>query len=93
VFGEKPIKHRFYRLIAEDMHMPKLKNRPPKYCKSGNYAVVYHQEKPVYLGKYGTPESKTAYARFLAERDNPVPTAPNRFRGGRTGTTDNSITV
>jgi integrase len=45
------------------------------------------------LGKYGSPESKTAYARFLAEKDNPIPPAPNRFRDSRTGWTDNSITV
>ena len=47
--------------------MPKLNNRPPKYSKMGNYAVVYYGGKPHYLGRYGSPESKVAYARILAE--------------------------
>ena len=47
--------------------MPKLKNRPPKYAKLKQYAVVYFQGKIHYLGLYGSPESKTAYARFVAE--------------------------
>jgi integrase len=47
--------------------MPKLQNRPPKYCKVNNYAVVYHNGKPHYLGLYGTPESRVAYSRFIAE--------------------------
>ena len=46
--------------------MPKL-NRPPKYCKLNNYAVVYFNGKPRYLGQYGSPESKVAYSRFVAE--------------------------
>ena len=46
--------------------MPKL-NRPPKYCKLNGQAVVYYQRKTHYLGRHGSPESKTAYARFLAE--------------------------
>ena len=52
------------------MHMPKLNNRLPKYCrqsKSSKYAVVYYRGKPHYLGVYGSPESKIAYHRFLAE--------------------------
>jgi len=48
--------------------MPKLLSRPPKYSKLKNYAVVYHQGKIHYLGIYGSPESHTAYARFVAER-------------------------
>ena len=53
--------------------MPKLKNRPPKYSKQKQYAVVYCQGKTHYLGLYGSPESKTAYARFVAEsRIDPV---------------------
>jgi len=57
--------------------MPKLKNRPPKYSKLKQYAVVYHLGKTHYLGLYGSPESKTAYARFVAEsRDNPAPYMP-----------------
>ena len=47
--------------------MPKLNNRPPKYCKMNGQAVVYYHGKPHYLGRHGTPESKTAYARFIAE--------------------------
>ena len=48
--------------------MPKLTNRPPKYSKFKNYAVTFHNGKRIYLGTYGSPESHTAYARFLAER-------------------------
>ena len=47
--------------------MPKLKNKPPKYSKLKQYAVVYFQGKIHYLGSYGSPESKAAYARFVAE--------------------------
>ena len=55
--------------------MPKLNNRPPKYCKMNGQAVVYHRGRPHYLGRHGSPESKTAYARFLAElQSNPNPT-------------------
>ena len=53
--------------------MPKLKNRPPKYQKSGKYAVVYYHGKRIYLGLYGSPESHVAYSRFIAEsRVNPT---------------------
>jgi hypothetical protein len=31
------------------------------------YAVVYYHGKPHYLGLYGSPESRVAYARFVAE--------------------------
>ena len=51
--------------------MPKLKHQPPKYCKvkigKKKYAAVYHQGKTIYLGAYGSPESKVAYTRFVAE--------------------------
>ena len=47
--------------------MPKLRNRPPKYSRMGKYAVVYFNGKPNYLGLYGSPESKVAYARIVAE--------------------------
>ena len=51
----------------------RTKNKPPKYTKVGKYAVVYHNRKPVYLGLYGSEESHTAYARFVAEsRANPT---------------------
>ena len=47
--------------------MPKLNKRPPKYCKLNQYAVVYQNGKPIYLGLHGSPESKVAYSRFIAE--------------------------
>ena len=48
--------------------MPKLKNRPPtKYSRMNEQAVVYYHGKPHYLGRYGSPESKIAYSRFVAE--------------------------
>ena len=51
--------------------MPKLKHQPPKYCKvkigKKKYAAVYHHGKTIYLGAYGSPESKVAYTRFVAE--------------------------
>ena len=53
--------------------MPKLNNRPPKYCKLNQYAVLYYQGKIHYLGRYGSPESKIAYSRLVAEiQANPV---------------------
>ena len=53
--------------------MPKLNNRPPKYCKLNKYAVVYRHGKPHYLGLYGSQESKIAYSRYVAEiQANPV---------------------
>jgi hypothetical protein len=33
----------------------------------GKYAVVYHNSRPIYLGFHGSPESKVAYARVVAE--------------------------
>ena len=48
--------------------MPKLNNRPAKYCQLNGQAVVYRNGKPVYLGRYGSPESKDAYARIIAEK-------------------------
>ena len=47
--------------------MPILKNRPPKYQRSGKYAVVYQHGKRIYLGDYGSQESQVAYSRFVAE--------------------------
>jgi len=53
--------------------MPKLNNRPPKFCRLKQYAVVYYHGKIHYLGYYGTPEALTAYNRFCAEiQNNPV---------------------
>ena len=43
------------------------KSKPPKYSKLRQYAVIYLHGKAHYLGQYGSPESKAAYARFEAE--------------------------
>ena len=57
--------------------MPKLKNCPPKFCQLKQYAVVYHNRKIHYLGRYGTPEALTAYNRFCAEiQNNSLPNVP-----------------
>jgi len=56
--------------------MPKLTNKPPKYSKLKNYAVVYLNGKIHYLGLYGSPESKTAYARLVAESRSDVARLP-----------------
>ena len=57
--------------------MPKLKNRPPKYSKLKNFAVVYYLGKTHYLGQCGSQESKVAYARFIVEiQENPVLSLP-----------------
>ena len=47
--------------------MPKLTNRPLKYCKFKKYAVIYYRGKTIYLGEYGSKESKATYARLIAE--------------------------
>jgi integrase len=58
--------------------MPKLSNRPPKYSKLKQYAVVYLNGKIHYLGTYGSEESRVAYARFIAERRvNPMLVPPD----------------
>ncbi|MDR0327004.1 MAG: hypothetical protein LBI05_01770 [Planctomycetaceae bacterium] len=57
--------------------MPKS-NRPPKYGKLNNYAVVYVNGKPRYLGIHGSEESKIAYARIIAElQSSPVLSPPS----------------
>jgi len=62
--------------------MPKLSNRLPKYCKLKEYAVVYLHGKIHYLGDYGSPESKTAYARLVAENGaNPACYLPKAEEG------------
>ena len=62
--------------------MPKLKNKPPKYAKLKNYAVVYYHGKIHYLGLYGSDESRVAYARFVAEsRVNPTFFLPKPSEG------------
>jgi len=46
--------------------MPKTK--PPKLCKSGNQAFVLVDRKKHYLpGRWGSPETEAAYARFQLE--------------------------
>jgi len=47
--------------------MPKLKNRPPKLCKNGDYTFIRYQGKKISLGRWGSDESKQAYARFITE--------------------------
>jgi integrase len=51
--------------------MPKNTYKPPKYCKlkvgKSQYAVVYQHGKTIYLGAYGSPESKAAYSKFIAK--------------------------
>ena len=42
-------------------------NNPPKYCKNGKYAIVYVNGKKIYLGLFGSPESRQEYARVVAE--------------------------
>ena len=56
--------------------MPKLTIRPPQYKQCGKYAVVYVDGKRIFLGLYGSQESKVAYARHLAERASPEFTPP-----------------
>ena len=53
--------------------MPKLINRPPKYSlhKPSGQAKVRHNGRTVYLGKFGSPESKDAYAKFIANLPRP----------------------
>jgi integrase len=48
--------------------MPKLIHRVPKYAlhKATGQAVVKHKRKLTYLGRFGSPESKQAYTRFIA---------------------------
>ena len=62
--------------------MPKLPNRPPKYSKSGKYAVVYLHGKRIYLGDYGSPESHAVYSRVVAESQvNPIFYIPKKKQG------------
>jgi len=48
--------------------MPKLIHALPKYSlhRPSGQAKVRHNGRTIYLGKFGTPESKAAYARFIA---------------------------
>jgi integrase len=47
--------------------MPRLVNNLPKYSlhKASGHAKVKHLGKVTYLGKFGTPESRAAYAKFV----------------------------
>lgn len=68
--------------------MPRLKNKLPSYClhKASGQAVVWFDGREHYLGKYGSPESHSAYRRLTAEwaaTNGPVPTpqaAPEEIR-------------
>lgn len=59
--------------------MPRLKHKLPSYCrhKASGQAVVTIDGRDVYLGRYGSRESKTKYeqviARWLATRDRVTP--------------------
>ena len=50
-------------------------SRPPKYChhKATKRAYVTINGKEIYLGPYGSQESKDAYARLLARQGAPEP--------------------
>jgi len=62
--------------------MPKS-NKPPKYAKMKKYAVVYLHGKPRYLGLHGSPESKIAYSRIIAElQANPASAVLLQQKGG-----------
>ena len=52
--------------------MPRLTIRTPKYRrhKASGQAVVTLAGRDIYLGRYGTPESKTEYNRSIAEWHN-----------------------
>ncbi len=54
--------------------MPRLVNKLPKYSlhKPSGQAKVRCGGKDTYLGKYGSPESKEAYARFVASIPKPA---------------------
>ena len=53
------------------MHNAKITLQTAQYKQSGEYAVVYIDGKRIYLGVYGTEESKIAYAHVLTEQANP----------------------
>ena len=76
--------------------MPKNTHKPPKYCKlkagKNLYAVVYSHGKTIYLGAYGSPESKTAYANFLDEYQNQEVTIPT-IQKGEPGATVKEVSV
>ena len=62
--------------------MPRLKSQLPKYCKCGKYAAVYLNGDRVFLGLYGSPESKKEYARIVAEiQSDPTFLLPKREKG------------
>lgn len=57
------------------MHMPELKNRPPKYRlhQASGHAIVTLRGRDHYLGKYGSPESEARYKQLVAEWAEPSP--------------------
>ncbi|MGO8903919.1 MAG: tyrosine-type recombinase/integrase [Isosphaeraceae bacterium] len=67
--------------------MPRLINRPPKYSlhAASGQARVRHNGKTTYLGRYGSPESKAAYAAFIA--DLPKPEEPAKIGCSAPGAT------
>ena len=77
--------------------MPKNTRKPPKYCKlktgKNTYAVVYHHGKTIYLGAYGSPESKIAYARFIAEHKQQLEIIVPTIQQGEPSTTVNELGI
>ncbi len=61
--------------------MPRHKLPSYRLHKASGQAVVVHQGRSYYLGKFGTPESRVTYDRVLADilsrRSSPPPSAPN----------------
>ena len=49
--------------------MPRSKNKLPSHCihKASRQTVVRLDGREHYLGKYGSPESRSAYRRLTAE--------------------------
>ena len=47
--------------------MPKLRTRPPKLSKSGNYGYVYLNGERYPMGRWGASETDRNYRRFVAE--------------------------
>lgn len=47
--------------------MPRLKTRPPKLSKSGNYGYVYLNGERYAMGRWGSPEADRNYRRFVVE--------------------------
>ncbi len=62
--------------------MPKRIYRLPKYSlhKPSGQAKVRHNGRTIYLGKFGTPESKDRYAKFISSLPKPEEPDPSGAR-------------